>query len=392
MNFEFQNRNMNFNFSTASQIIFGTGTVAKVPELVAGFGKRIFLVTGKNSTHSNPLAESLSSLKFETPTFQVEKEPTTTIIDEGVKLARKYRCDVIIGIGGGSVIDTAKAIAALTPNAGELLDYLEVIGKGKKLVVEPLPFIAIPTTSGTGAEVTKNAVIHSPGHKVKVSLRSQLMFANVAVIDPELALSMPPEVSATSGMDALTHLLETFVSRYSDPFIDHFCREGMLRISKSLVKACTNGTDLEAREDMSMASLLGGIALANVKLGAVHGFAGPMGGMFPVPHGEVCACLLPAVMEENLKSVSDANLEEKVAKYNEIAQILTGNPEAGAEDGIKWVKERISDLGIPRLSDFGMAEADFQELIEKAQKASSMKGNPVVLDDKSLLSILTKSA
>ena len=383
---------LNFNFSTASQIIFGSGTLAKVPELLSGFGKRILLVTGKNTERANLLTGSFPASDFEITRFSVEKEPTTGIIDEGVKIARKNRCAVVIGMGGGSVIDAAKAIAALTPNAGELSDYLEVIGKGKQLAVRPLTFIAIPTTSGTGAEVTKNAVIHSPEHKVKVSLRSELMFADVAVVDPELALSMSAEVTATSGMDALTHLLETFVSNQSNPFVDHFCREGMQRISKSLVKAYKNGNDLEAREDMAMASLLGGMALANVKLGAVHGFAGPLGGMFPAPHGAVCACLLPAVIEENLKAVTNANLADKVLKYDEIAQILTGNPEAGAEDGIKWVKERMSDLGIPRLSDFGMTETDYPELVEKAKKASSMKGNPVVLDEQSLKAILTKSA
>lgn len=382
---------MNFNFSTASKIIFGAGTVAKLPELAAGFGKRILLVTGKNIERSAQLIDSFSSSEFEIFRFSIEKEPATEMINEGVKLARENRCDVVIGIGGGSVIDAAKAIAALTSNAGELLDYLEVIGRGQKLTVKPLPFIAIPTTSGTGAEVTKNAVIHSPDHNVKVSLRSQLMFADVALVDPELAVSMPPEVTATSGMDALTHLLETFVSNQSNPFIDNFCRDGLQRISKSLVKAYKNGNDLEAREDMAMASLLGGMALANVKLGAVHGFAGPMGGMFPVPHGAVCACLLPAVMEENLKAVSNTNLTDKVSKYDEIAQILTGNSDAGAEEGINWVKKRIPELGIPRLSDFGITSTDFPELIKKSKKASSMKGNPVVLDDKSLGTILTKS-
>lgn len=382
---------LNFNFSTAAQVIFGSGTISKVPEILSGFGERILLVTGKNTKRAKLLTDNLPSSKFKISRFQVEKEPTTDMIDEGVKIARKDRCGVIVGLGGGSVIDAAKAIAALTPNAGDLLDYLEVIGKGNKLGVDPLPFIAIPTTSGTGAEVTKNAVIHSPEHNVKVSLRSQLMLANVAVIDPELAVSMPPDVTATSGMDALTHLLETFVSIQSNPFVDHFCRDGMHRIAKSLLTAYKNGADLEAREDMAMASLLGGMALANVKLGAVHGFAGPMGGMFPVPHGAVCACLLPAVMEENLKSVSDANQKEKVSKYDEIAKILTGNPEACAEDGIDWVKQHVRELQIPRLSDFGMTESDFPSLIEKAKKASSMKGNPVVLNDESLQAILSKS-
>jgi len=382
---------MNFNFSTASQIFFGSGTISKVPELLAGFGERILLITGKNTSRAKLLTGNLPSSQFEIFSFQVNSEPTTDMIDEGVKLARKNRCEAIVGFGGGSVIDSAKAIAALTPNAGELLDYLEVIGKGKKLEEKPLPFIAIPTTAGTGAEASKNSVIYSAEHKVKVSLRSSLMFADVAVIDPELTLSVPPEVTATTGMDALTHLLETFVSNQANPFIDNFGREGMQRVSRSLLKAYENGSNLDAREDMAYAALLGGMALANVKLGAVHGFAGPMGGMFPIPHGAVCARLLPAVMDANLKSAKAQNLNHIISKYEEVAQLLAGESKARSEDGIQWAQQMVEKLNIPSLSAFGLTPSDFPALVEKAKKASSMKGNPVVLSDESLMLILEKS-
>jgi alcohol dehydrogenase class IV len=382
---------INFEFATATQIIFGNGTVSKVPLMLKGMGQNIFLVTGKNPERVKFLTENLEAGGFSVFSFQVEKEPTTEMISNGVKLARETDCKAVIGFGGGSVIDSAKAVAALTPNKGELLDYLEVIGKGKKLEEKPLPFIAVPTTSGTGAEVTKNAVIHSPEYNVKVSLRSPLMFPDVAVVDPELTLSMPPEITATTGMDALTHLLETFVSNQSNPFIDMLCREGMHRISLSLKKVYENGNDQEAREDMAFAAMLGGMALANVKLGAVHGFAGPMGGMFPVPHGAVCAALLPAVMAVNVKVLEEQKQINSLLKYREVAQILTKNPDAKIEDGIRWVGEMVKALKIPSLSVFGLSASDFPVLVEKAKKASSMKGNPVLLSEKQLTKILEKS-
>lgn len=382
---------MSFEFATATQVIFGNGTVSKIPQLLQGKGHNIFLVTGKNPLRAKFLTENLEAEGFSVFSFQVEKEPDTGMISNGAKLAREMTCDAVVGFGGGSVIDSAKAIAALVPNKGELPEYLEVIGQGKKLKEKPLPFIAVPTTAGTGAEVTKNAVIHSPEHQVKVSLRSPLMFPDVAVVDPELTLSAPPEITATTGMDALTHLLETFVSNQSNPFIDMFCREGMRRISVSLKKVFDKGDDLKAREDMAFAALLGGMALANVKLGAVHGFAGPMGGMFPVPHGAVCAALLPAVMEVNLKVLEEQKQQQILEKYDEVAQILTGNSKARAADGIQWAKDMVNYLKIPRLSLFGLSVSDFPVLVEKAKKASSMKGNPVVLNDGQLTEILAKS-
>lgn len=382
---------VNFEFATSTRIIFENGSFKKVPGLVNNFGNKVLIVSGKNKNRARQLSESLSEKNIQSEIFSIHSEPTISDIENGAELARKTLCNVVAGIGGGSVVDSAKAIAALVPNQGELTDYLEIIGKGRKLENAPLPFIAIPTTAGTGAEVTKNSVIKSIEQSVKVSLRSDLMYPRLAVIDPELTLTMSPEITATTGIDALTHLLESFVSIQSNPFIDMLCREGMKRISASLEKAFIDGSNLESRENMALASMLGGMALANVKLGAVHGFAGPLGGMFNIPHGAVCACLLPAVMEINIETLKKQNKNSQLSKYTETARILTGNQSATAEDGMIWIKKTVKKLQIPSLSDFQLSPKIFPELIEKAKNSSSMKGNPVVLDNQQLNEILIKS-
>ena len=379
---------VNFSFATAGQIIFGNHSLEKVPGLVAGFGQKVVLVTGKNSSRAKELMAKFSP-GTDTVFFNVTDEPTTDLIEAGVQLARDHGSDVIVGLGGGSVIDSAKAIAALATNKGELLDYLEVIGRGKPLTEKPLPCIAIPTTAGTGAEVTKNSVIKSPENSVKVSLRNNQMYPDVAVVDPVLTWSMPPKLTASTGIDALTHLLETFVSNQANPFIDMVCREGLTRIARSLRKAYKNGNDKQAREDMAMASLLGGMALANVKLGAVHGFAGPMGGMFPIPHGAVCACLMSAVIDENIQALRENKLDS--SKFDELAKILTGNEKAMSNDAAIWAAELVAELQIPSLSEYGLTKEDFPVLVEKAKVASSMKGNPVELTDEQLFCILDRS-
>ncbi len=382
---------LNFGYATASEIIFGSGSFDRIGNHIAGKYKNALIVCGKSNHNAEKLLNLLSQQHIGGTIFNIYTEPTIDVIQQGIELGREIRCDVVFGIGGGSAIDSAKAIAAMIPNKGTLLDYLEVIGLGKPLLQSPIPCIAIPTTSGTGAEVTKNSVIKSTDKKVKVSLRSDKMYPLLAVVDPQLALSMPQNITASTGIDALTHLMETFVSNQSNPFIDLFCREGMKRIARSLEKAYLNGNDLEAREDMAMASLLGGMALANVKLGAVHGFAGPMGGMFPIPHGEVCACLLPAVMEINYKVLTDTDEQQYLQKYKEVAQIFTGIEDAEIQQGIESIEGLVKRLKIPSLSKFGITSADFPELVEKAKKSSSMKGNPVKLTDDQLISILEKS-
>jgi len=378
---------MNFLFATAAQIIFGLNSSEKLPNLLVG-RHRVLMVTGKNTKKSKKLAEHFEK-STEVTFFQVEHEPTTTVVNEGAKLAREKQCDAVVALGGGSVIDAAKAIAAMATNPGELLDYLEVIGDGKPLTEEPLFCIALPTTAGTGAEVTKNSVIKSLEHNVKVSLRSDAMYPDIALIDPALTYSMPPGLTASTGVDALTHLLETFVSNQANPFIDMICREGLTRISRSLLTAYRNGNDEQARTDMALASMLGGMALANVKLGAVHGFAGPMGGMYPIPHGAVCASLVSAVIETNIEVIKENGKD--LSKYSELARILTDNEGALAEDAIVWTENLVRELKIPSLSVYGLSEADFPELVQKAKAASSMRGNPVVLNDEQLNWILEKS-
>jgi alcohol dehydrogenase class IV len=382
---------LSFEFASPTRVVFGNGTLSKVSQLIGGKKKRILLVSGKNIDRSQPLANTLMLKSCDVFRYIVEGEPTIETVEKGVEAARCEDCQLVVGFGGGSVIDCAKAIAALVPNKGKLFDYLEVIGLDKELEADPLPLIAIPTTAGTGAEVTKNAVIHSPEHQVKVSLRSPLMFPDVAIVDPDLTLSLPPEITATTGMDALSHLLETFVCNQPNPMTDAWCREGLRRIAASLRKVFDNGNDIQARTDMALASMLGGMALANVKLGAVHGFAGPMGGMFPVPHGAVCAALLPAVMEINIREVNRQNQSASLLRYDELGQILTGKPDAKAEEGIVWIKKLVNYLKIPTLSTYGLTSSAFTTLTEKAKNASSMKGNPVLLSDSDLREILERS-
>jgi alcohol dehydrogenase class IV len=299
---------------------------------------------------------------------------------------------MVISIGGGSVLDAGKAIAAMLTNGGELEDYLEVIGRGMPLKQHPVRHIAIPTTAGTGAEVTRNAVLASPEHHVKVSMRSPWMLPDLAVVDPELTCSMPPEVTASTGLDALTQLMEAYVSNKANPLTDGICREGLETAAASLRKAYEDGNDSQAREGMALASLFGGLALANAKLGAVHGFAGPLGGMISAPHGVICARLLPHVTQANVQVLQKRAPDSRaLAKYDEVARILTGTDSARAIDGVKWIQELCSALNVRSLADFGLKEEDFAAVVAKAQKSSSMKGNPIVLTGDELTDILMKS-
>jgi alcohol dehydrogenase class IV len=334
--------------------------------------------------------EILSAAGISVTEFQVQGEPTINVVRESVDIARG--CDLVVSLGGGSVLDAGKATAALVTNPGHVTDYLEVIGKGRPLIHASLPFIAIPTTAGTGAEVTRNAVLESPEQGVKISLRSPLMLPRLALVDPELTYDLPPHVTASSGLDALTQLIEPFVSIKANPMTDAICREGMRYAARSLRGAYKNGSDLGAREGMSIASLFGGLALANAALGAVHGFAGPLGGMLHAPHGVLCARLLPLVMEANIKAMESRQPEHPaLVRYKEMAQILTGEKEATALDGVAWTRELVNTLKIPRLSMYGMKPEDFSEAVEKTQKANSFKGNPIPLDERELTSILEQA-
>jgi alcohol dehydrogenase class IV len=383
---------MRFEFATATRVIFGPGTLREVGPLACQMGHRALVVMGRSVERAAPLLDLLAAEGMGVVTFSVAGEPTTGVARQGIEQARQAACDLVIGYGGGSALDTGKAIAALLTNGGDPLDYLEVIGKGKPLTQPSAPYIAIPTTAGTGAEVTRNAVLLSPEHRVKVSLRSPLMLPRLALVDPELTVSLPPETTASTGLDAMTQVMEPFVSNRANPLTDALCREGMRCAARSLRRAYEYGDDPTARADMALVSLLGGLALANAKLGAVHGFAGPLGGMFPGPHGAICARLLPYVMEVNVRGLQQRAPESgALRRYDEIGQILTGDRRATAQDGVAWVQELCQALQVPSLAAYGLRREDFPTLIQKGYAASSMQGNPIELTPEEMEEILERA-
>lgn len=383
---------MKFEFATAGRIVFGPGTWREAVAIARELGRSALVVTGRSVARGEPLCAALRAAGIQPVVFAVPGEPTIDLISEGMRAARAGECDHVIAFGGGSAIDAGKAIAALLTNDGALLDYLEVIGHGQPLRVAPAPCIAIPTTAGTGAEVTRNSVLASPAHRVKVSLRSPLMLPRAAIIDPELTLDLPAGLTASTGLDALTQLIEPFLSCRANPLVDALCREGIPRVARSLRRACQHLSDLAAREDMALASLFGGLALANAGLGAVHGFAGPIGGMFPAPHGAVCAALLPHVLEINARALRERCPDsEALRRCDEVAHLLTGRPQAAAADGVRWIGELVKDLQIPGLRAHGLVEADQREVVEKSRQASSMKANPLPLTESELGEIFARA-
>jgi len=383
---------MRFELATAGRILFGPGTLKELEPIAADLGKRALIVRGRNPDRTKHLEAIIRAANINYSLFEVHGEPTIDRIDAGVKQAREIEADFVIGFGGGSVIDSAKAIAALATNLGPILEYLEVIGKGKQLALASIPCIAIPTTAGTGAEVTRNSVLASPAHKVKVSLRSPYLLPRLAVVDPMLTRDLSRSVTASTGLDALTQLIEPYVSVRANPVTDGFCVEGMRRAAHSLRSAFENGQDLPARENMALASLLGGLSLANAGLGAVHGFASPIGGMFDAPHGAICAALLPHVMEINIRALRERAKETAViSRYDTIATLLTGSGKATAEDAVQWVHELCKDLRIPGLRTYEVSESDVPVVVEQAAIASSMKANPIVLTTEELTEILSRA-
>ena len=360
-----------FEFATAQRIIFGRGVIRELPDLCRSFGQRTLLVTGSRPQQWEGRLPYVG-------VHSIRGEPTVQDIEKGVALAKQHGADVVVAIGGGSVVDAGKAIAAMSTQPGDLMRYIEVIGAGQPLEASPLPYIAVPTTAGTGAEATRNAVIASTEHRVKASLRHISMLPRIALIDPELAADVPPAVTAASGMDALTQCLEAFVCSRAQPMTDALCLDGIQRAVRSLERAFQNGHDLDAREDMALCALNSGIALANAGLGAVHGFAAPIGGMFHAPHGAVCAALLAPVWEANSRRVQDRT------KFTLIDSMLGGN-------AISYLHALTQRLHIPKLSQWGIQDAQLDEIARKAAAASSMKSNPVSLTGEELVAVLRQA-
>jgi alcohol dehydrogenase class IV len=378
-----------FEFATAGQIVAGAGRAAELPGIVAGHGSRVLVCTGADPARHGGL---LAGLGLPAVAFTVAAEPTVELARAGVAAAREHGADVVVAVGGGSVIDLAKAVAMLLGNGGDPLDYLEVIGSGRKITQPAVPCVAVPTTAGTGAEVTANAVLASPAHGLKASLRSPLMIPRVALVDPELTVSCPPRVTAASGLDALTQCLEPFVSVRANPLTDGLAREGLRRAAAGLRAAYADGSDLGARADMATCSLLGGIALANAKLGAVHGLAGVIGGTADVPHGVACAALLAPVMEANVRALRSGQPGgPALDRYAEAARLLTGRPTASIGDGLTWIRETVSLLAVPGLAAFGLGPQHADDVAAKAARSSSMQGNPVALAHSDLRAIVLQA-
>jgi alcohol dehydrogenase class IV len=380
---------LRFEFATATRVLFAAGALGEIGPLARQYGSRALVVTGRDPGRAEPLLAALRQHGVQPVVFAVAGEPEVQTVEGGVALARQEGCQFVISLGGGSVIDAGKAVAAMLANEGELLDYLEVVGRGKALSRPSVPFIAIPTTAGTGSEVTRNAVLASPGHRVKVSLRGVGMLAKLALVDPELTYALSPALTASTGLDALTQLIEPYVCSRANPMTDALCVEGLGRAANSLRAAFENGRDTAARQDMALASLFGGLALANAGLGAVHGFAGPIGGLFPAPHGAVCAALLPHVMEANLRALRQRQAASPILhRYDQIARLLTHAATANAGQGVQWVRRLVADLGIPGLAAYGLTARHIPGLVGKAGKASSMKANPISLTPDELTAIL----
>jgi len=378
-----------FTFSTAGRILFGPGTVAQIAGEAARMGDHVLLVTGSRSDRAAGLRASLDNAGMACTVFRISDEPDVEVVAQGAEMARRRRCNVVIGFGGGSVMDGAKAIAALVSNRRPILDYLEVIGQALSLEHPPAPCIAVPTTAGTGSEVTRNAVIRSAEHHVKVSMRSQSMLPDLAVVDPELTLTLPPDITAATGFDALTQVLEAFVSTRANPLTDGLCREGLVRCARPLKKAYHQGDNVAAREDMAVASLFSGLALANAGLGAVHGIAGPLGGMIKAPHGAVCASLLPAVTRANIAALEKApGGGYPLERYAEVARLLTGRFKCAAAHAADWLEAAAEEMQIPSLSHWGLTSDAVTELADHALRSSSMQGNPVALNRHTLMGVI----
>lgn len=374
---------MKFEFATAQQIIFGRGSIQRLASILPTGSQRCLLVMGRHFTgwqEQIPLPTGLECLPY-----LISGEPNAETVEKGAQLARQKMVDVIIAIGGGSVLDAGKAIAMLAANAGTVLDYIEVVGKGQPISSPSLPLIAIPTTAGTGSEVTRNAVISLPEHQVKASLRAASMLPYAALVDPHLTDDLPPAITASTGMDALTQVIEPYLSSKANDFVDQLCLPAVRMGLKALPTAFHQPDHTEARDQMAYVSLMGGLALANAGLGAVHGFAAALGGMFPLAHGVICACLLPAVVEENYRALTARDPENVVIdKYKILAD---------GQSVTSWIESLYqlkSELRIPGLMNMGVSNSHFAEIVSKAARASSMKANPIQLNEEELTHILAQ--
>jgi alcohol dehydrogenase class IV len=389
-----------FEFATTPLVLFGEGVLDRLGEQAARHGRRAWLVTGAGALDRAGVTaralERLAAAGVSVARQRVAGEPDTRTVDEGARSALAAGCDLVIGLGGGSVLDTAKAVACLAANGGEALDYLEVVGRGRPVTKPSLPFLAVPTTAGTGSEATRNAVVADAASGTKASIRHESLLPRAALLDPALTHGLPPEVTARTGLDALVQLIEPYVSKREHPMIDVLALEGIRRATAALPRAYADGADAAARADLLLAAYWSGLALSHCGLGAAHALAGPLGGSFPVPHGFACAATIAAVMEVNLRAADrEAAGAAVVRRYANVARAM-GEPardseRATAQAGAARVAALCEALRVPKLSAFGVTREAVPDLAARARRTSSMKANPVDLADADLAEILERS-
>jgi len=384
-----------FDFYRCPRVVFGPGRVSELGDIAARYGSKALVVTGATSLDRSgnwdKIARSLGESSFAFSRFTVKGEPSPDLVDLAVGEFRQHPPDVVIAVGGGSVIDCAKAIAAMLPLDEPVTPYLEGVGD-RNHPGKTLPMIAVPTTAGTGSEATKNAVLSKIGKRgFKKSLRHDNFTPVCALLDPELTLNAPPSVTAACGMDAFTQLLESYVSPKGSPLTDAFALSGIEQVSPALVPAATNrGDDIGFRSSLLYGAFLSGVTLANAGLGIVHGLAGPVGARIPMPHGMVCATLLGESCRMNILRIREQRGKEDpmVVKYALVGRMLSGNPSAGNDQAcgllLETLREWTEELGIPRLGDYGLEASDLDGLVAQA----GQKANPVQLDPGDVKAIL----
>ena len=371
-----------FDVLCPTRVTVGAGTALEVRRWSESLGQRVLVVTGTAPTRHAELWSRLQMQGKELHFVSIGHEPTVNDADAAAEVGRAWEADWVLGVGGGSVIDAAKAAACLMRNPGPALDYLEVIGAGRPVERTSVPLVVIPTTAGTGAEVTRNAVLMSPAHRTKASLRSPFLYPTLAIVDPDMGRDAPRSVRVAAGLDALIQLIEPLTSRRAQPFSDALCREGLRRGGPAFQRVVDQPDDRNARLDMGVAALFSGFALAHAGLGAVHGMAGVLGGhLSGAPHGALCARLLPGVIVANRRRMAEEP-ERKLwleCRYAEAAALILNHSAASADDLVTWGTESIERYGLPRLRDWGLAEGDFPAVISQAERASSTKSNPASL-------------
>jgi alcohol dehydrogenase class IV len=377
-----------FAFASATEILFGRGQAAVAAARIAGMGRRVLLVHGRDAGRAGWLADALTGQGCEVTGFAVPREPDVPLIEEGTRAAQGAQ--VVVALGGGAVIDAGKAIAALFPATRPMLDHLEVVGQGLPLDHAPLPFVAIPTTAGTGAEVTRNAVIGVPEQRRKVSLRDARMLPRLAIVDPALTDGCPRAVTLASGLDAITQVIEPFVCTRANPMTDALCRDAIPR-GLAAIRRLIEGEDAEARDEMAWVSLCGGLALANAGLGAVHGLAGPLGGLTGAPHGAICGALLPHVLMANRRAARDPAATERLDQMARWIGASFDTPFASMPEATRALADWSHRAGLPALTALGIGPEAQTAAAEAAATSSSMKANPAALTENELRRIMEEA-